>query len=130
MSTERPAGPRRRGKRRPDCRTCRPLLRRQVLRASQRKTDMNAIISRLGADLIGIVAAGFLATTASAQQFTMKMSFPTINDVTHEFYKTMKAGIERRAGGRIKVDIYPANQLGQIPAVVEGVALGTIEVGG
>ena len=91
---------------------------------------MHAIISRLRAVLVGIGTAGFLATTASAQQFTMKMSFPTINDVTHEFFKTMKAGIERRAGGRIKVDIYPANQLGQIPAVVEGVALGTIEVGG
>ena len=91
---------------------------------------MNPTLSRLGAALVGIAAAGFLAPTATAQQFTMKMSFPTINDVTHEFYKTMKAGIERRAGGRIKVDIYPANQLGQIPAVVEGVALGTIEVGG
>jgi C4-dicarboxylate-binding protein DctP len=39
----------------------------------------------------------------------------------------MKAGIEQRAGGKIKVEIYPANQLGQLPAVVEGVALGTIE---
>jgi TRAP-type C4-dicarboxylate transport system substrate-binding protein len=91
---------------------------------------MKAITSQLGAALLGIMAAGLLTTTASAQQFTMKISFPTINDVTHEFFKTMKAGIERRAGGRIKVDIYPANQLGQIPAVVEGVALGTIEVGG
>src|SRR4051794_23771634 len=39
----------------------------------------------------------------------------------------MKAGIEKRSGGKIKVDIYPSNQLGQLPAVVEGVALGTIE---
>jgi C4-dicarboxylate-binding protein DctP len=39
----------------------------------------------------------------------------------------MKAGIEQRAGGKIKVDIYPTNQLGQLPVVVEGVALGTIE---
>jgi TRAP-type transport system periplasmic protein len=90
---------------------------------------MKAVISRLGVALLGL-AAGLFATTASAQQFTMKVSFPTINDVTHEFFKTMKAGIEQRSGGRIKVDIYPANQLGQIPAVVEGVALGTIEVGG
>ena len=41
--------------------------------------------------------------------------------------KRMKAGIEQRSGGKIKVDIYPSNQLGQLPAVVEGVALGTIE---
>ena len=57
----------------------------------------------------------------------MKLSLPTVNDVTHEYFKRMKAGIEQRAAGKIKVDIYPANQLGQLPAVVEGVALGTIE---
>jgi TRAP-type transport system periplasmic protein len=57
----------------------------------------------------------------------MKLSQPTINDVTYEYFKRLKAGIEGRAGGKIKVDIYPANQLGQLPAVVEGVALGTIE---
>src|SRR5436190_15695132 len=77
---------------------------------------------------IGIVAGGVLAATlANAQQFTMKLSQPTINDVTYEYFKRMKAGIEQRSGGKIKVDIYPSNQLGQLPAVVEGVALGTIE---
>jgi TRAP-type transport system periplasmic protein len=75
------------------------------------------------------VAAGvvFTAAPASAQQFTMKLSQPTINDVTYEYFKRMKAGIEERSGGKIKVEIYPTNQLGQLPAVVEGVALGTIE---
>jgi TRAP-type C4-dicarboxylate transport system substrate-binding protein len=83
----------------------------------------------LGAAVAAIVAAGVLASPVHAQQFTMKMSSPTINDVTHEMFKRVKVGIESRAGGKIKVEIYPANQLGQIPAVVEGVALGTIEVG-
>src|SRR5207248_2773392 len=36
-------------------------------------------------------------------------------------------GRRRAALGRIKVELYPANQLGQIPRTVEGVALGTIE---
>src|SRR6187200_76825 len=74
-------------------------------------------------------AASMLSAPAPAiaQQFTMKLSLPTVNDVTHEYFKRMKAGIEQRAAGKIKVDIYPANQLGQLPAVVEGVALGTIE---
>ena len=72
-------------------------------------------------------SALFAAAPASAQQFTMKLSLPTINDVTYEYFKPMKAGIEQRAGGKIKVEIYPANQLGQLPVVVEGVALGTIE---
>src|SRR5204863_8123272 len=45
-----------------------------------------------------------------------------------EYMKAMKAGIEPRTNGRIKVEIDPANQLGQIPRTVEGVALGTIEM--
>jgi C4-dicarboxylate-binding protein DctP len=58
----------------------------------------------------------------------MKLSTPTVNDVTHEWMKAFKAGVEARSNGRIKVEIYPANQLGQIPATVEGVTLGTIEM--
>jgi C4-dicarboxylate-binding protein DctP len=78
--------------------------------------------------MTGIVASALVAAApVGAQQFTMKLSQPTINDVTYEYYKRLKAGIESRAGGKIKVEIYPANQLGQLPAVVEGVALGTIE---
>jgi len=83
--------------------------------------------------MIRSLAAFAVAATALAYagpthaQFTMKLSQPTINDVTYEYFKRMKAGIEQRAGGKIKVDIYPANQLGQLPVVVEGVALGTIE---
>src|SRR5437588_2448790 len=76
----------------------------------------------------GMAAGALLAAApAQAQQFTMKLSQPTINDVTYEYFKRMKAGIEQRAAGKIKVEIYPTNQLGQLPAVVEGVALGTIE---
>src|SRR5215204_1201863 len=93
---------------------------------SGRIEQMTTTATRLG--LIGLLAAGvFAAAPANAQQFTMKLSQPTINDVTHEYFKRVKAGIEQRAGGKIKVDIYPANQLGQLPTVVEGVALGTIE---
>ena len=77
--------------------------------------------------VVGLLASGFLAAPANAQQFTMKLSQPTINDVTHEYFKQMKAGIEQRSGGKIKVEHYPSNQLGQLPVVVEGVALGTIE---
>ncbi len=57
----------------------------------------------------------------------MKLSSPTVNDAPHEWMKAFKAGVEQRSGGKIKVEIYPASQLGQIPATVEGVAMGTIE---
>ncbi len=73
------------------------------------------------------LACGFGAS-ATAQQYTMKISSPSTNDITTEWMKLMKAGIEGRSGGRIKVEGYPANQLGQLPRAVEGVALGTIEV--
>jgi len=74
------------------------------------------------------LAALALALPAAAQQFTMKISCPTVNDMNTEYMKAMKAGIEPRTNGKIKVELYPANQLGQIPRTVEGVALGTIEM--
>jgi len=78
--------------------------------------------------IVTLVAACLAATGAAAQQFTMKLSCPTVNDMNVEYMKAMKAGIEPKTGGRIKVELYPANQLGQIPRTVEGVALGTIEM--
>src|ERR1700686_5931052 len=77
--------------------------------------------------LAAVAAMVCFASAASAQQFTMKLSSPTVNDAPHEWMKAFKAGVEQRSGGRIKVEIYPASQLGQIPATVDGVALGTIE---
>src|SRR5918911_1271291 len=74
------------------------------------------------------IAALAFCASARAQQFTMKLSTPTINDVTIEWMNAFKAGVESRSGGKIKVEIYPANQLGPIPRTVEGVALGTIEM--
>lgn len=73
---------------------------------------------------LGVVAAG---APVGAQQFTMKISSPTVGDVTQEWMKVFKAGVEGRAAGKIKVDLYPAGQLGSIPSTVDGVALGTIE---
>jgi len=83
---------------------------------------------RLGVAALAAAALMSAPFKVSAQTFTMKLSSPTVNDATHEWMKAFKAGVEARAKGRIKVEIYPANQLGQIPATVEGVALGTIEL--
>jgi TRAP-type C4-dicarboxylate transport system substrate-binding protein len=68
----------------------------------------------LGCALLGVAAPA----NVHAQQFTMKLSSPTVNDVTREWMKELKAGVEARSNGRIKVEIYPASQLGQIPATV------------
>jgi TRAP-type C4-dicarboxylate transport system substrate-binding protein len=88
-----------------------------------REGKMKSYVAVLSAALLGS-----LPGAALAQSFTMKLSSPTVNDATQEWMKAFKAGVEARSNGRIKVEMYPANQLGQIPATVEGVALGTIEV--
>src|SRR5947207_4515501 len=77
---------------------------------------------------LALAALAYAASAPAQQQFTMKLSAPTVNDMNIEYMKAMKAGIEPRTNGRIKVELYPANQLGQIPRTVEGVALGTIEM--
>lgn len=69
-----------------------------------------------------------LAGAAQAQEFTLKVSSPTINDVTHQWMEGFKEGVETRSEGRIAVELYPASQLGQIPATVEGTMMGTIEM--
>jgi len=79
------------------------------------------------AGVVGLLLSSAMGATGNAQQFTMKISSPTINDVTQEWAKEFKAGLQARVGDRIKVEFYPASQLGQIPATVEGTAMGTIE---
>jgi TRAP-type C4-dicarboxylate transport system substrate-binding protein len=63
---------------------------------------------------------------AAVSQTTMKMASATINDVQHAWLKRFEAAMKPQAS-RLKVEIYPASQLGQIPRMVEGVAVGTIE---
>jgi len=77
--------------------------------------------------LAGAVLSAALATGAAAQQFTMKISSPTINDVTQQWAKDFAEGLKARVGDKVKVEFYPASQLGKIPATVQGTAMGTIE---
>jgi TRAP-type C4-dicarboxylate transport system substrate-binding protein len=64
---------------------------------------------------------------AHAQTVTMKMASATINDVQHEWLKRFEAEIKPRVGDKLKIEIYPASQLGAIPRMVEGVVMGSIE---
>jgi len=72
--------------------------------------------------VLGIAAAG-----AVHAQAVMKMASATINDVQHEWLKRFEAAVKPRTAERLKIEIYPASQLGQIPRMVEGVTVGTIE---
>ena len=72
--------------------------------------------------VLGSVFAG-----AAHAQAVMKMASATINDVQHEWLKRFEAAVKPRTGDKLKIEIYPASQLGQIPRMVEGVSVGTIE---
>jgi TRAP-type C4-dicarboxylate transport system substrate-binding protein len=74
-----------------------------------------------------VALAGLLAAPVSAQEFTMKFGTLTLNDSQHEFIKMYKAEIEKTTNGRIKVEVYPAGQLGNAQRQTEGLRLGTIE---
>lgn len=78
----------------------------------------------------GAAAAIALATApsiAQQQPIVMKFATLTINDVQHEYLKNFKTELEKVTSNRIRVELYPAAQLGGAPRQTEGVRLGTIE---
>jgi TRAP-type transport system periplasmic protein len=64
---------------------------------------------------------------AQDKTFLMKISTPTINDVPDTFARNYGAALEKNSGGRIKVEVYPASQLGSIPRQIEGTQFGAIQ---
>ncbi|MFV0334472.1 MAG: TRAP transporter substrate-binding protein [Tropicimonas sp.] len=74
------------------------------------------------------IALPITASAVLAQDYTIKVASSTANDVIQVWMDAFKAGIEENSAGRIAVELYPANQLGQVPATIEGVSFGTIEV--
>lgn len=77
--------------------------------------------------ILGIVAAaalaGALTTTAQAQE-TMRIGMVTVNDAQHTFAQKYGEELEKRTKGAIKVEVFPAGQLGKIPRQIENVKLG------
>lgn len=75
-----------------------------------------------------VLAAAFAIAPASAQKtYTMKIGFVTINDSNHFAANWLKKYLEEKSGGRLKVGVFPAGQLGKIPRQIEGIQLGTQE---
>lgn len=77
---------------------------------------------------IAALAVPLSAAPTFAQDYTIKVASSTANDVIQVWMDAFKSGIEEKSNGRIAVELYPANQLGQVPATIEGVSFGTIEV--
>ncbi len=60
--------------------------------------------------------------------YEMKISTPTIHDIPDTWANRFGAAVEKDSGGRIKVHVYPASQLGSIPRQIEGTQFGSIQM--
>ena len=82
---------------------------------------------RLLAAACGIAAALPLAAHAQGAPKVMKIGTATLNDAQHEWMKRFAAAVEKDSNGRIKVEVYPASQLGAIPRMIESTQFGAIQ---
>jgi tripartite ATP-independent transporter DctP family solute receptor len=75
------------------------------------------------------IAALLFGFSVSAQDFTLRAGHDqpvgSMYDEGHQMFKKL---IEERSKGRIRVNVFPAAQLGAEVAMVEGLRLGTIDV--
>jgi TRAP-type C4-dicarboxylate transport system substrate-binding protein len=90
-------------------------------------TIMRDILKRSGWVALAALCIVALDARGVAAQAVMKIGSATINDTQHHWMNLLQEAMARRAGSRLKVEVYPASQLGTIPRQVEGVQLGTIE---
>ena len=82
----------------------------------------------------GIVAAAVwmsLVAPAAAQVVELKMShyLPTVNVISADFLATWASEVEKRAGGKAKITIYPAgSSFGQIDRQLDQVKSGVVDI--
>ena len=68
-----------------------------------------------------------LAATPAFSQTVIKLGTATINDSQHEYLKRFAERMNKSMAGKVKVEVYPAEQLGNNARMLEGLALGTME---
>lgn len=81
---------------------------------------------------IGFAAAAFaalLSTAAWAEPVTLRLGHPVFEaHPIHDTAVRFKEAVERISNGDVKVDIYPARQLGDVKELAEGVQFGTVDM--
>jgi len=81
--------------------------------------------------VFGALTGLLLSSSVQAQEFTLKyghVDTPSLQADDHVAGLFLKSFLESRSQGRIKVEIYPASQLGNFRELIEGVQLGTLEL--
>jgi TRAP-type transport system periplasmic protein len=86
-------------------------------------TWSRAAVLALGLSLIALS----VARAADDKPIVMKIALATLDDVLHQYARNYAAAVEKDSAGRIKVEIYPASQLGSIQRQAEGVQFGAIQ---
>lgn len=76
-----------------------------------------------------IAVVGVFAGSAAAQTapFVMKIGTAAINETQHQWMRIFAELVEKGSKGRIKVELYPASQLGSIQRMIEGTQLGSVQ---
>lgn len=76
-----------------------------------------------------VLGATFLAGTAFAAPVTLRLGHPVFEfHPIHDTAVRFKEAVERISNGDVKVDIYPARQLGDVKELAEGVQFGTVDM--
>ena len=77
--------------------------------------------------LLAVCAAMSSVPSKAQAPIVMKIGTATINDAQHEWMKLFAASVDKNSNGRIKVEIYPAGQLGTSPRMIEQTQLNSIQ---
>jgi TRAP-type C4-dicarboxylate transport system substrate-binding protein len=88
----------------------------------------NLIRTTIAVTAFGLASALSIGPGKAQQQpYLMKISTPTINDIPNAWLDGYAAMLEKDSGDRIKVQVFPASQLGSIPRQIEGTQFGSIQ---
>lgn len=79
--------------------------------------------------LIGALFAAALALPTAAQTTLRFAHTQPTSDTHHLAALRMAERVARATNGQLRISIHPAGELGNDPAILEGVRLGTIEIG-
>ena len=77
---------------------------------------------------VSAAAISLSLSLPAAAQSIIKIGSPTIKESVHHWMQSFEKRIEKRAGKKYDVKVFPLSQLGTIPRMLEGVQLGTIEL--
>lgn len=78
-----------------------------------------------------LLATGVCAAVGAQAQnpaYVVRLGSPTMNDTVHHWMKLFKEGVEKRSEGKMRIDLFPASQLGPIPRQIEAVQFGAQEM--